>query len=143
MVDWLQYITTTIYQDIVIWIHQPSWLMDLGSMMDADCLTRPDWTRWWLAWEKDLKKSALKYKHMYTWPQARAKLYDVSYWFLSTTRICVWKENTISIVPTNIFWVFFTLLFNPTHPRRGPPTRYKFCQNRCNLNLLKLTRFGL
>ena len=66
LVDWLQYITTTIYQDIVIWIHQPSWLTDLGWMMGADCLTRPDWTRWWLAWEKDLKKSALKYKHMYT-----------------------------------------------------------------------------
>ena len=28
---------------------------------------------------KDLKKSALKYKHMYTWPKAKAKLYDVSY----------------------------------------------------------------
>jgi len=121
LVDWLQYITITIYQDIVIWIHQPSWLIDLGWMMGADCLTRPDWTRWWLAWEKDLKKSVLKFKHMRTWPQATAKLYyDVSYWFLSTTRICVWKENTISIVPTNIFWVFFTLLFNPNHPNLDP-----------------------
>ena len=57
---------------------------------------------------------------MYTRPQATAKLYDVSYWFLSTTRICVWKETTISIVPTNIFWVFFTLLFNPNHPNLDP-----------------------
>ena len=59
LVDWLQYITITIYQDIVIWIHQPSWLIDLCSMMGADCLTRPDWTRWWLAWEKGFEKSQL------------------------------------------------------------------------------------
>jgi len=67
-----------------------------------------------------------------------------SSWFLLNGHkdLCV-EKTLFQPVPTNIFWVFFTLLFNPTHPRRGPPTRYKFCQNSCNLNLLKLTRFGL
>ena len=69
--------------------------------------------------EKKIWKSQLRNINT-CMPQATAKLYDVSYWFLSTTRICVWKENTISIVPTNIFWVFFTLLFNPNHPNLDP-----------------------
>jgi len=67
--------------------------------------------------------------------------------------LCVWtKKHYFNCANKNIFWVFFTLLFNPTHPNQDPPTNqavplHKFCQNQCNailtsLRYLKPTRFG-
>ena len=48
------------------------------------------------------------------------------------------EKNTISTVPTNIFWVFFTLLFNLTHPTETlQPSHYMSSAKQCDLNLLK------
>ena len=137
------------------------WLID-WRLDISDCLTWPDWTvvvkRFsWIARSYHLRKyeqvcilATIKRKPL--WKKLvkaiDIKMYPPPHLFRRHKFVC--GKNTISTVPTNIFWVFFTLLFNQTHPNRDSTSKplYKFCQNQCNaiwtsLRYLKLTRFGL